>query len=368
MKSSSIIPVLASLWILRSVAGDDSLGCYSSIDVAESKGSQTFQTSQTCQESCSDYAYIAIKNGGDCYCLSSKPSSSDSTSSSECNVPCYGYGKQTCGGTSAYNVFAGTGTEGSGSSDTDSTTAASTSATTSSKTSTSSFSSTNAQISSTSDPTTSSSSSPTSTTPAKTTSSSDDTESAARTTVIVTASDTGKGSKTVTTDVAASTSSSSSSTSASSHSEKKTSKSNIGPIVGGVVGGLAGLAIIAAIIFFLIRRRNYDDEEDEEEFYDKNNNTLGAIGLGRGGTGKSSKRTKNPLPLDMPMSNPFDHPSDALANSKLEGGYKNSVDLADPRLNPIMMGRRKLSVGSLADEADYSRKILQVANPDHSYA
>lgn len=365
MKSLSIIPVLASLWIVKAVTGDNSLGCYSSIDVAESKGSQTYQTSQTCQESCSEYAYIAIKDGSDCYCLSSKPSSSDSTSSSECNVGCYGFGLQTCGGSSAYNVWAGIGTEGSGSSDTDSTTAASTSATSSSKTSTSSP--TNAQTSSTSGPTTSSSSS-TSTTPAKTTSSSDGTESAARTTVIVTASDTGKGSKTVTTDVAASTSSSSSSSSASSNPEKKTSKSNIGPIVGGVVGGLAGLAIIVAIIFFFIRRRNYDDEEDEEAFYDKNNNTLGAIGLGRGGTGKSSKRTKNALPLDMPMSNPFDHPSDALANSKLEGGYKNSVDLADPRLNPIMMGRRKLSVGSLADEADYSRKILQVANPDHSYA
>ena len=29
-----------------------------------------------------------------------------------------------------------------------------------------------------------------------------------------------------------------------------------------------------------------------------------------------------------------------------------------------MMGRRRLSEGSLVDEADYSRKVLQVANPD----
>lgn len=355
--------------MVKSAVADGDLGCYSSINIAESKGTQTYQTSSTCQDSCSEYAYIAIKNGGECFCLKSKPSSSSALSSSSCNVPCNGYGQQTCGGTNAYTVFAGTGTEGSGTSDSSSSDTTNAAASTStSKTSTSAQQQTTSKT-----PTTSA----TSTTSAPTTSAQDPEssateESAARTTVIVTASD--KGSRTVTTDVTASTSSSgstsSSSSAASKNSEKKESKSNVGPIVGGVVGGLAGVAIIVALIFFFIRRRNYEDEDEEEEFYDKNNSgTLGGIGLGRGGTGKSSRRTKNPLPLDMPMSNPFDHPSDALADSnmnKLNGGFKNSVDLADPRLNPIMMGRRRLSEGSLADEADYSRKILQVANPDRS--
>lgn len=36
----------------------------------------------------------------------------------------------------------------------------------------------------------------------------------------------------------------------------------------------------------------------------------------------------------------------------------------DQRLNPVMLGERRLSEGSIADERDYSRKILRVANPD----
>jgi cell wall integrity and stress response component len=49
------------------------------------------------------------------------------------------------------------------------------------------------------------------------------------------------------------------------------------------------------------------------------------------------------------MSNPF------LTKEEL---------MVDQRLNPVMLGRRRISEGSLADEADYSRKILRVANPD----
>ncbi|KAM9887809.1 hypothetical protein OXX69_013226, partial [Metschnikowia pulcherrima] len=85
-------------------------------------------------------------------------------------------------------------------------------------------------------------------------------------------------------------------------SDKK-SKTNVAPIVGGVVGGVAALAIGLAILFF-IRRRNSKDDDDEEDFFKK-----GSAG------------------------------------------------------SAVMMGRRRLSEGSLADEADYSRKILSVANP-----
>lgn len=47
-----------------------------------------------------------------------------------------------------------------------------------------------------------------------------------------------------------------------------------------------------------------------------------------------------------------------------ENPFESPQDASDPRLNPVMLGRRRLSEGSLADEADYSRKILRVANPD----
>jgi cell wall integrity and stress response component len=125
----------------------------------------------------------------------------------------------------------------------------------------------------------------------------------------------------------------------------------VGPIVGGVVGGVAGIVIVSLIAFFLVRKRRQDEDHDEEEFYDKPE-------MARGGTNKL-KRNKPASPLDRPMSNPFTDPSEAMVAA---GGGK--LGLVDPRLNPMMMGRRRLSEGSLADETDYSRKILQVANPD----
>lgn len=132
-----------------------------------------------------------------------------------------------------------------------------------------------------------------------------------------------------------------------------------------MVGGIAAIALIAVGIFLCLRYRR-DDDDDEEEFHDSKPSALG-----RGNTSKGSKRTKT-SPLDMPMTNPFVHPSDATAGNPqhnsgipgLQNGASGPSGLMDPRLNPIMMGRRRLSEGSLADEADYSRKILHVANPD----
>lgn len=118
-------------------------------------------------------------------------------------------------------------------------------------------------------------------------------------------------------------------------------------------------------------RRDDDDDDEEEEYFDKPVGSAPAP-LGRGNTARGSRKNKT-SPLDMPMSNPFVHPLDATA-SLMSGTLAGSgiglllsnnggLGLVDPRLNPIMMGRRRLSEGLLADEADYSRKILQVANP-----
>lgn len=124
--------------------------------------------------------------------------------------------------------------------------------------------------------------------------------------------------------------------------------------MGGVVGGVGGAILLGVLAFFFIRHRNsHEESEDEEEFYDKPSG-LSSVG------GTSRSRSKKTLsPLDMPMSNPFTGPTDTAA-----AGGGNNAGLVDPRLNPIMMGRRRLSDGSLADETDYSRKVLQVANPD----
>lgn len=121
-----------------------------------------------------------------------------------------------------------------------------------------------------------------------------------------------------------------------------------------MVGGLAAVALIGLGVFFFMRRRN--DDDDDEEFYDK-----GAAGVTRGtGTGKS-KNSKFNSAFDMPLANPFVHPSDDSADKRMS--RMTQAGLADPRLNPAMMGRRRLSEGSLADETDYSRKILAVSNP-----
>jgi len=36
----------------------------------------------------------------------------------------------------------------------------------------------------------------------------------------------------------------------------------------------------------------------------------------------------------------------------------------DQRLDPVLLQQRRLSDGSIADNQDYSRRILKVTNPD----
>ncbi|SGZ49470.1 CIC11C00000004991 [Sungouiella intermedia] len=350
------------LLVVLSAAADSGLGCYSSVDTSVARGYKENQSSSLCAELCgSDYPYVAVKNGGYCFCLLSLPTAL--TSSSNCNVKCNGYGFVMCGGANAYTVFTGNGEAAGelgavgassaggnsvGASSADSSTAQASaspaaSATSSSTSSSSSSLPTSTSVSS-SVPASSSSGSIT-TTPMTT--------NAASTSVFTTTSGE-NGSviyKTVTTQA-----SPTSSSEANNHLSSKKS-TNVAPIVGGVVGGLAALALIGVGIFFFIRRRSDNDDDDEEEFYEKGSGNLNA----GGGSSKSRKNRLNSV-FDMPMSNPFAHPTDDFADKRLSKMTQNG-GLTDPRLNPVMMGRRRLSEGSLADETDYSRKILGVANP-----
>lgn len=328
------IPLLAALISL--VTADSPLGCFLLVNIASSQGTWMYQTSSYCAQQCSQYAYVAVKNGNECFCLSLLPSL-NLVDSSECSTPCAGFGQDTCGGSDSYNVYKGTGSQGGGSA----------SAGTASKTTSLSLSTLLPSLS--------------------TTSASSDalTSSQSQQTKVVTleASASG-GSQTVRTVTSLPTSSGSSLPSSLLSPSNKKSSTSIGPIVGGVVGGVAAVAMIAGLVFFLIRRRALgDDDDDEEEFYDKSSG-----GLSRGpGTNKSRKLAS---PLDLPMTNPFVHPADSLADQPMRSNTLHHPpvhplgDLGDPRLNPVMMGRRRLSEGSLADETDYLRKILQVANPD----
>lgn len=57
----------------------------------------------------------------------------------------------------------------------------------------------------------------------------------------------------------------------------------------------------------------------------------------------------------------------AAISSFVEGGQKppyTASSNSDSRLDPAALAARRISDGSIADNADYSRRILQVHNPD----
>ncbi|KIW61366.1 hypothetical protein PV05_01496 [Exophiala xenobiotica] len=110
-------------------------------------------------------------------------------------------------------------------------------------------------------------------------------------------------------------------TPAPASSSAASSKSSGGPnkvgiAVGVVVGVIALAAIIGLIVFFVKRRRNREIEEEHRR--------NAAIG-----TAKSDKSS-----------------------------------VADQRLDPSIYSHGRQSIGSIADERDFSRRILQVRNPD----
>ncbi|KAK6200327.1 uncharacterized protein RJT21DRAFT_114746 [Scheffersomyces amazonensis] len=342
----------------------DGLGCFSSLpSSAKSVGSYTYQTQSYCAGQCQGYAYVAVKNGIDCYCLNSLPSS-NSVSSSQCSVPCAGYGSATCGGVNSFEVFAGNGNSNPGVAETGPSSGAASTASTQTTTS-----STGNGPSTTSNPATSSSAdSDNETVQVVTSTATNDSGVIVYKTITQSTSTSSPTSSESSTSSSASPSTSGS----SSNDDKKKSSSKVGPIVGGVIGGLVALSALIGGIFWFIKRRyseDDDDDYDEEKFYDSNPSGLGR----RGGTGKGTRRNNKDSALDMPIMNPFVHPNDQLASSdhsqSTDGMPTNVIAtnnqaLVDPRLNPSIMGRKRLSEGSLADETDYSRKILHVINPD----
>lgn len=319
--------LLIVLSLAVTVRADILIGCWSSISTLGNGVVDQYQAPSLCAKSCPNSPYLGLYKGSTCYCLDGLPSGSQGGS---CNIPCFGFGTETCGGSNAYNVYQNPGVS------------VSSSAVLSSTSLSSSLSSSSSSSSTTAAP-----------------SSSDTSDTSSSQTIFTSTQTQGNDivTKTITSGSSGTSTHSPSSSSASGENKKKSS--NTGPIVGGVVGGLGALVLIGVGIFFFMKHRN-SEYEDEEEFYDKPTGpgTLGAgLGgsLGRGNTAKGSR--KNASPLDMPMANPFVHPNDATVGALPGSG------LVDPRLNPIMMGRRRLSEGSLADGEDYLRKILAVANP-----
>lgn len=107
------------------------------------------------------------------------------------------------------------------------------------------------------------------------------------------------------------------------------SGTNVAGIAAGVVVGVVAVAGIAIGLFFFMRHRRRKAEEEEYK-----RNQVGDF-MRHGGTSGEGKPPNT--------------------------GYSN---MSDSRLDPE--ANKRNSIGSIADDQDYSRRILRVANPDNS--
>lgn len=129
-----------------------------------------------------------------------------------------------------------------------------------------------------------------------------------------------KAGQTIVVTASSTATSSSSSSGSSSSSEKGGGTNKVGIAVGVVVGLLAVAGIVGGVIIFLKQRRRKAVEDD----YRRN-----AAVSNFASSAKSETRSTN-----------------------------------DERLDPSVFTHRRQSIGSIADERDFSRRILQVRNPD----
>lgn len=111
-----------------------------------------------------------------------------------------------------------------------------------------------------------------------------------------------------------------SATSDASNSGGGGGSSKVGIAVGVVVGVIAVAAIIGGMIFFLKRRRNAAIEDE--------------------------------------------HRRNAAVSSFVNGGKSETSSTTDSRLDPTAFSHRRESIGSIADNRDFSRRILQVSRED----
>ncbi|KAF4556293.1 Cell wall integrity and stress response component 1-like protein [Elsinoe fawcettii] len=105
------------------------------------------------------------------------------------------------------------------------------------------------------------------------------------------------------------------------------SKPNTTAIVAGVVVGVVAAAALAGAAFFFIRRRRQQRAEEEYKQHQVADFMAGSKG--------------------------------SIPSRKPSG--------PDPRFDAEAMAHRRLSDGSIADNEDYSRRILKVTNPDDRY-
>lgn len=352
---------ISSLWLISvatvAVADGISLGCYATtatdmVDVTVDD--PNFMSSKTCNNACSALGKaIFVVNDKTCWCGGSIPAQSAKATPDMCNISCPGYPSESCGGKSGntpyFNFFQAThpngspiansySTQGAKSSATSSSSGGSSSAVSSDKPSSSATTPSSSDTTSSTPSTTSTSTSTTdsSTTPGSSSDTSDSSSATTESSGSPTTSQPTRTSGTSMTSASSDAQSSASPTAGSQNKEENKDKSgggiSGGAIAGIVIGVVVGIALVGLAFFILRRRRqSYEYQTSASDRY--------------GFT---------------------DDPFTTAAEDKMNFSHNGTSAFVpvDQRLNPALINQRRMSEGSIADEQDYSRKILRVANPD----
>ncbi|KAL3473919.1 hypothetical protein BJX99DRAFT_260899 [Aspergillus californicus] len=303
MNQQLSLPLLVLLaWAALWMTADSSITYCSSVSTGTSGSSNfsIYQSNGNCEDHCDGSAF-GILLDKNCWCSDIAPNEATNYDTSDCGDDCPGFPDDSCGNASeTYYAYIQLGNP-SGTA-------------TVSSSSTSSTSSTDDSTSSTTDD------------DSTTTSHSSIVETHGGTVTTITVGDSGA------------TSGADSSSESEDDGGSSMSGGTIAGIVVGVVGGLA--LIIAAIIFFLAKRRSREDDA-------KNKNPQMGYANAKGAFGDNHSHTLSngsSVPQRMPT----------FTDNRLNTGTN---------LSPGGYGRRSSDV-SLQDNADYSRPVLRLTNPD----
>ncbi|KAJ9144046.1 WSC-domain-containing protein [Pleurostoma richardsiae] len=95
------------------VDGFVSLGCYTEATsgrALKNLVSTDNETVASCIEACSQYSYVGLEYGGECWCANTFGTGSTLTNATDCNMPCNDNSTELCGGSDRLNVYAKNGT------------------------------------------------------------------------------------------------------------------------------------------------------------------------------------------------------------------------------------------------------------------
>ncbi|KAL8972497.1 MAG: hypothetical protein Q9183_000527 [Haloplaca sp. 2 TL-2023] len=290
-------------------------GCFSSADGFEDQGSYTYQSPGYCQEQCVgiNKPVMALAGGSNCWCGDLLPVASNKVSDSDCSTECQGYPDDKCGGDNSWTVSL-TGLKSNvenaqdSSSDSDS----------KPKPAANPPSSTAApRISTSTVPSPAAKAKPTTVlVPVPQVDSINIKEPATLVSTVVVTGPTK-------TQAAAASADTLAPALAPAPAPAPAKSTNTPAIAAGVVAGVVAVCAIAGGLFFVLRRRKRRAAEEE---YQRNSAN--------------------------PFENEASHPP------------ASSHSMSDSRLEPSVMMQRRQSDVSIADNQDYSRRILKVTNPD----